>query len=299
MQRSTHEMDAPASAPRPGGTGLLDPARPHHRGTRPRPGQRRRRGGWRVPAALVALSVVPVLAGGLRLTDMAGLTEATSDTARFLIAPVPVIVHIVTATAYSTLGALQFSPSLRRRPRGWHRVAGRLLVPLGLAVALSGLWLTLFLPRPPGDGDLLTAFRLVFGSAMAMAIVLGVAAVRRRDIAAHGAWMTRGYAIGLGAGTQAFTLGLGLAIAGEPDELGRARSWPRAGSSTSSSPSGASDGVSGRGRPGTPRAMAEPPLTHRVARRARVHPAVVEDVASARSRSGATLPLRGPAAVGT
>jgi hypothetical protein len=49
-----------------------------------------------------------------------------------------------------------------------------------------------------------------------------VAAVRRHDIAAHGAWMTGGYAIGLGAGTQVFTLGLALAIAGAPDELGRA-----------------------------------------------------------------------------
>ena len=45
-------------------------------------------------------------------------------------------------------------------------------------------------------------------------VVLGFAAARRRDIAAHRAWMVRAYAIGLGAGTQAFTEGFGGAIFG-------------------------------------------------------------------------------------
>ena len=47
--------------------------------------------------------------------------------------------------------------------------------------------------------------RLVVGSAMTLFIVLGLAAIRRRDIARHRAWMMRGYALGLGAGTQALT----------------------------------------------------------------------------------------------
>jgi hypothetical protein len=37
-------------------------------------------------------------------------------------------------------------------------------------------------------------------------IVLAVLAIRRRDFASHGAWMTRGYALALGAGTQVFTM---------------------------------------------------------------------------------------------
>jgi hypothetical protein len=37
-------------------------------------------------------------------------------------------------------------------------------------------------------------------------IVLAVLAIRRRDFPSHGAWMTRGYAIALGAGTQVFTM---------------------------------------------------------------------------------------------
>ena len=40
---------------------------------------------------------------------------------------------------------------------------------------------------------------------MVLFISLGFAAIRRRDFARHGAWMMRGYALGLGAGTQALT----------------------------------------------------------------------------------------------
>ena len=43
---------------------------------------------------------------------------------------------------------------------------------------------------------------------------LGVAAIRRGDVAAHRAWMTRTYAIALAAGTQAFTEGIGGALLG-------------------------------------------------------------------------------------
>jgi hypothetical protein len=88
------------------------------------------------------------------------------------------------------------------------------LVVAGLLVALSALWMTLFYEAQPGTGDLLYGLRLVFGSAMASSLVLGVAAVRRGDIAAHRMWMVRAYAIGLAAGTQVFTEGFGGAILG-------------------------------------------------------------------------------------
>jgi hypothetical protein len=79
--------------------------------------------------------------------------------------------------------------------------------------------MTLFYPRADGTGDLLYAFRLLFGSAMVLSIVLGFAAIRRRDIIGHRAWMLRAYAIGLGAGTQVLTLLIGELIAGPPTEL--------------------------------------------------------------------------------
>jgi uncharacterized membrane protein len=192
----------------------------HDRGMTDKTVTDRRRAQWPAPAALIALSFVPVLAGGIRMAELTGGAEITPDNVRFFASPVPVVLHIVTVTVYSVLGAFQFVPSLRRK-RSWHRVAGRILVPCGLVAALSGLWMSVFYALPAHDGSLVTAFRLVFGTAMAVAIVLGLAAIRRRDFARHRAWMIRGYAIGLGAGTQALTHAPYFALVGAPDEFAR------------------------------------------------------------------------------
>jgi hypothetical protein len=114
-------------------------------------------------------------------------------------------------------------PSLRRGKPSWHRTLGRMLGPLGIVAALTGLWMTIFYPWANNDGELVFLFRLVFGTAMLMSIVLGLDAVRRRDFAAHGAWMIRGYAIGMGAGTQVLThLPWVILVDGQPPELPRA-----------------------------------------------------------------------------
>lgn len=177
---------------------------------------------WLVPAGLLLLSAVPVAAGSARVAELAGGARVTADNARFFAMPLPVVLHIFGASAFCVLGAFQFVPALRRRRPTWHRLAGRLLVPCGLVAALSGLWLTLFSDLPPGDGDLLTVFRLFFGTAMAVAIVLATVAVRRRDVRRHRVWMTRGYAIGLGAGTQVLTHLPWALLVGVPGEGTRA-----------------------------------------------------------------------------
>jgi uncharacterized membrane protein len=169
--------------------------------------------GW-VQVALIALVLIPATAGTLRVVELAGGPRVAPADPRFTASPVPVIVHVVCAIGYTILGAFQFSAALRRRRPGWHRVAGRILVVLGLAVALSALWMTLFYSRHPGNGDLAYLFRLAFGSGMAASIVLGFAAIRRGDVTHHRAWMTRAYALALGAGTQAFTQGIGNAVFG-------------------------------------------------------------------------------------
>jgi uncharacterized membrane protein len=171
-------------------------------------------GSW-VPFTLVALVLVPAIAGTLRLVELAGGPHVIPANPRLNASPAPVILHIVCAVGYAVVGAFQFSASLRRRRPGWHRTAGRALVVLGLAVSVSALWMTQFYPRQPGTGDLTHVFRLAFGSGMAASILLGFTAIRRGDIAGHQAWMTRAYALALGAGTQVFTQGIGEPIFGK------------------------------------------------------------------------------------
>ena len=167
-----------------------------------------------VPYALVALSFVPVITGSLRLTGLAGGPSLMPVDTRIDAFPLPVIVHIATVIPYSLLGAFQFSSRLRQHHPRWHRMTGRVLVPLALAVALSGLWMTLAYPLKPGSGLVLVGIRLVVGTAMAASVALGFAAIRHGDVPRHRAWMTRAYALALGAGTQAFTGAFGPAIVG-------------------------------------------------------------------------------------
>src|SRR5262249_5752581 len=132
------------------------------------------------------------------------------------------------AATYAVAGAFQFVPRFRRRHPNWHRRAGRILTVAGLMVAASALWMTLLYAQKPGTGDLLYVLRPVFGSAMAACLGLGFTATRRRDIAAHRAWLIRAYAIGVAAGTQAFTGGIGAALFGTGgfrDDLAKAAGW--------------------------------------------------------------------------
>jgi hypothetical protein len=173
-----------------------------------------------VPASLLALAIVPVLAGLVRLADlMAG--QAPAADARFFENPLPITLHILAVIPYSLLGALQFAPALRRR--AWHRAVGMAVVPLGLLAALTGLWMAHFYPWPTGDGEALYLMRLIVGSAMTLSIVRGVVSLFRHEYAAHGAWMLRGYALGMGAGTQVLThLPWFIFVAGRPGEGSRA-----------------------------------------------------------------------------
>lgn len=177
---------------------------------------------WRLPVSLIALSLIPVIFGFVRLVEVFGGPQVMPDNPRIDASPAPVVFHVAGAALYAFLGAFQFSARLRRRRPGWHRKSGRLLVVAGSVVALSGLWMTLFYAGAPG-GALLWAVRLTVSSAMFLFVVLGFRAVRRRDIPAHRAWMIRAYALALGAGTQIFTQGIGDAALGHGD-LSRALS---------------------------------------------------------------------------
>ncbi|MFD0043736.1 DUF2306 domain-containing protein [Pseudarthrobacter scleromae] len=187
------------------------PARSRRLGQSPKPHPR----AGLVVTGLIVLGLVPILANTLRRVALSvGTAHGSTDNGSPDV-PFPVAVHIITATIFVMLGAFQFSLGFRRRKPVWHRMAGRVLVVVGMLVALSGLWLNQFVSFPAGSGELLYVFRLLAGLGMALCIVVGFAAVRRRDITRHRQWMIRAYALGLGAGTQVFTLGFGEAIFGK------------------------------------------------------------------------------------
>jgi uncharacterized membrane protein len=168
---------------------------------------------WLLPAALVFFGVLPALARGLAGLAAAANPETAPPEARFDLSA-PLLVHLVSGTAYAVIGAFQFSATIRRNHRIWHRRAGRVIIALGLTGALSAVWLTLFYDGKDDSGVLINSFRLLFASAMAASLVLAWLAIRRREVSRHRAWMIRGYAIGLGAGTQIFTLGFGEPVFG-------------------------------------------------------------------------------------
>ncbi len=177
---------------------------------------------WLVPVGLVALSLIPISFGFGRLAELAGGAEITPYNARFFASPVPVVTHIISVTIYCFLGAFQFHPGLRRRRPKYHRTAGRIVIPTGLVAAATGLWMSQFYQLPEHDGELLYVIRMFFGFAMILSIILGLAAILRRDITRHQGLMMRGYAIAVGAGTQSFIFMLWIPIAGEPSEFPRA-----------------------------------------------------------------------------
>lgn len=171
---------------------------------------------WAVPLALVVLCLIPLVSGSLRVLEVAGGPQLLPSNPRIAASPVPLVLHVAGAVVYALVGAFQFPTRLRLRWPTWHRTAGRVLVPAGLVVAGSGLWMTVFYTGAPG-GVLLWVVRVLVASTMAVDLVLGFSAVRRRDIAAHRAWMIRAYALALGAGTQTVTQGIGEGVFGTGD----------------------------------------------------------------------------------
>lgn len=172
----------------PVATGPADPAHP----TRPKPAS-----GWLAITGLLLLCALPVISGLLRLGE-AGATHEGPSQPFFVAVSVG---HIVGMSVFCVLGAFQFSPALRIRRR-WHRRVGWVLLPAGLVAAVSSLPIGLIFGGPPEEQDL--AFvRAFFAVVMIACLALGALAVRRRDFATHGAWMTRSIALGVSGGTQA------------------------------------------------------------------------------------------------
>jgi hypothetical protein len=171
---------------------------------------------WLLPAGLLLLLAVPMAAGLVRLASLAVQSAPTPENARFLENPLPIVVHILAVLVYGVLGAFQVTPAFRKHNLARHRAIGRWALPAAFLSALSGLWLTHVYPAAADDGPGLTAIRWVVGGAMLAFLILGAVALWRRSFVAHGAWMLRAYALGMGAGTQFFTHIAWILLVGKP-----------------------------------------------------------------------------------
>jgi uncharacterized membrane protein len=100
------------------------------------------------------------------------------------------LVHVFTAMVALVLGPLQFLPTLRARRRV-HRAIGRGYLFAGvLPSALAGLPVAALSERPATQIGL-----LIPGVAWLVTGGFALRAARRRDFAAHEAWMMRNYAL--------------------------------------------------------------------------------------------------------
>ncbi|MEO0660958.1 MAG: DUF2306 domain-containing protein [Planctomycetota bacterium] len=224
MHRTTPDAGAQAARPDPSHAGpshtdadYAGPSRPAASSSAP---PRTSRRAWLVPASLIVLGLVPALGGVYRVFDLS-TGEASPSSQRFFDDPVPMLLHGVASALFVFLGAFQFTAASRRNTRR-HRMRGMVFVPCALIAAATGLWMEAPYELPPHDGPLLSVFRHVFGAAMLATTLLGVRALVRRRYRAHGAWMMRTYAIGMGAGTQVVVFVLYGLLGGELDVERRA-----------------------------------------------------------------------------
>jgi uncharacterized membrane protein len=135
---------------------------------------------------LVAIVAGAVLAAPYVLLDVASSRVEVDGGLHYAL----LVAHIVTATVALVLGPLQFVPAIRARRR-WHQRIGRTYLLAGvLPSAVAAVPVALL------SGRLVTQVGLVIVAAGWLATAgLAVRAIRRGDVAAHRAWMTRNYAL--------------------------------------------------------------------------------------------------------
>ena len=178
---------------------------------------------WVVFSVIFVYSFIPVFGGLIRVLELAGGPQIAPTNPRALLAPTPIVLHILSSFLFCIVGAVQFLPSIRRQRPAAHRVTGRVIAVAGCLSALTGLWMTHFYVFPAAlQGVALYWVRVVLGTAMIGLIIWAVIAIRSRNVFQHGASLVRAYAIGQGASTQAF-FGIAWIIAVGSEAMGPLR----------------------------------------------------------------------------
>ena len=181
-----------------------------------------------LPAFLIFACFVPAVFGSYRIGAIIYEANWMPVYAADHVDQLPLFMHVIGSVGFLLLGAAQMWLGLRQVAPVLHRRSGRFAAILGLIGAASGIWMTLL--HGQISGPLLFWGRLAASTAWASCIVLGIAAILRRDVPNHRAWMIRAFALSLPAGTLAFILIPVMLIFGEQSEFAgeviQVAAWP-------------------------------------------------------------------------
>ena len=160
-------------------------------------------------AARRAAQLVPVLLNGYTPPAPAANPVAAQFAALddlFARYPALTLAHILPGILFMVLGPIQLSANLRGRSRQLHRVLGRVYLACAAIVGVTALVMSLAMPAI--GGALQAAATTVFSIYFLFALGRAFRHIRRRQIAAHRAWMIRAFAIGLAVATIRPIVGL-------------------------------------------------------------------------------------------
>ena len=170
-----------------------------------------RRGLWPTVISLALIGSVVAVIRTIRLLPalLAGptpLTEPPPLDYMFAQFPWLTLAHILPGLFFMILGPLQFNTRLRANYPALHRISGRLFVACSLIIGVTALGMSIVMPAIGGvtQATATGLFALYFLFALGKAFWH----IRRRQVAAHRAWMVRAFATGLAVATIRPIVGL-------------------------------------------------------------------------------------------
>jgi len=158
--------------------------------------------GWSLPVVLLLVGAVAIAAAIMQLTAIAdGLTSGMMpEDTRYIDHPVLPVLHLAPGILFLLLGPLQFISAYRQRWPGLHRFSGRIIILSGILVGISAIAMSVNFPA--ALSDMARAGNVTFGFAIIITLTIALAAILRRDVKRHRAWMIRSYVLGLTAATM-------------------------------------------------------------------------------------------------
>jgi uncharacterized membrane protein len=165
--------------------------------------------------AVILLTLIGLAAATRRAVVLIHPTPTTQNTTAknpaaqldtgFLQHDLRTFAHIVPAAIYLFLLPFQFVRRIRARHPRFHRWNGRILVVLGIVVAISALALS----RTNSVGGVNeTAATTLYALLLLWFLIAGFRSARRRQFAVHRQWMLRAYGVTLGIATTRPIVGI-------------------------------------------------------------------------------------------